>query len=355
MRLGPPASLMPVIKADAYGHGLLPVAQALATAGAKRFAVGIAAEGEELRKAGLNQQIIPLLGCLDKEDWEKARSLTPLIGSFADLETARQLAPVNGFWDIALKFDTGMGRLGFDPEETGSLIESLAAAPTLRPALAISHLACADMPDEAGFTQAQKTTFKQIFQLLKSHYPEICMSLANSAALCSGCNETEISRPGLALYGGNPLPGDCRCELEWAMSVSAPILQTRRLKPGQSVSYGRTFTADREMVVAIIGAGYAQGLNRALSNRMPVLVNGRRARQIGRICMGMSLIDITEAHDVGPGDRVWLLGGEASPGEKPVTAQELADILGTIPYEILCLMGSLNPRRYEGCASAERS
>lgn len=176
-------------------------------------------------------------------------------------------------------------------------------------------------------------------------------SLGNSAGAL-GLPETrlEACRPGLALYGGNPFAGTVwesrGSGLEWVMSVSSPILQVRRLKAGQSISYGRLFTAPAPMTVAVVAAGYATGYARSLSNRMDVLIHGRRAPQVGRICMSMLMADVSSLPETRAGDTAWLLGGAAAPGQRPVSAQEMADELGTVPYEILCLMGSVNPRVY---------
>lgn len=349
-RLGPAGELAPVIKSDAYGHGLLQVAQILDKAGAVRFAVGGAPEGEELRKAGFRQQILLLLGCLSPIDWEMAKKyeLTPLVGSFADLERASAL---HTRLSIAIKCDTGMGRLGFREDDAVLVAEKLRDSPLLEPVFVASHLACADMPGENEHTLEQIRLFENFYSILKSHFPKIGATLGNSAATIA-LNEHRYTyaRPGIALYGGDPFYGTAlqgaSGELEWAMSISAPIMQIRDLLPGQSVSYGRLFIATRPTRVAVVASGYATGVNRHLSNRMSALVNGIRVPQIGRVCMGMLMLDVSEIDGVEQGDDAWLMGGEAKNGQKAVDAQEIATLLDTIPYEILCLMGSLNPRVY---------
>ena len=352
-RLGQATAMMPVIKADAYGHGLLPVAQALAHCGAVRFAVGTVDEGLALRAAGLRQQIVLLLGARDAQEWQAAaaHNLTPLAGSFADLHLARAAAQVS----IAIKCETGMGRLGFNAKEMPHLLDVLRQSPQISPTLVLSHLSSADMPDEEAYTQAQIRQFAYMANALRSVFPELPRSLANSAATLR-LPEThyEICRPGIALYGGNPLAGTLWEEkghsLEWAMSVSAPVLALRHLSVGESVSYGRAFKATRPTRLAVVGSGYATGFARALSNHAEVLVNGFRAPQVGRVCMGMLMVDVTDAGAVQPGDNVWLMGGAAAPGQQAVSAQELASRLTTIPYEILCLMGATNRRVYSSTA-----
>lgn len=350
--LGEAENLMPVIKADAYGHGLLPVARALDEAGAHFLALGTIDEGLELRANGIGQRLLPLMGCVEASEWHKAiaNGLILLIRGFDDLAMLEAMLPVHENVEIALKFDTGMGRLGFDAEDLPRIMDILGRLRGIRPVMAVSHLACADMVDEAGHTETQLKKFERISGALAPRYPEIRFSLSNSAGVLSGLGARPgLHRPGLALYGGNPLypkRGGVSGALKWVMSVSAPILQIRNLEKGQSISYGKIYTAERAMKIAVIGAGYANGMARALSNRAEILIHGKRARQVGRICMGMMMADVSRVPEAGAGDRAWLLGGCARPGENAVTAQEMADLLGTIPYEILCHMGATNPRIY---------
>ena len=309
-RMGRPDRLMPVIKSDAYGHGMTEVAHALDAAGARHFAVGTVAEGICLRQDGLAQTILPLLGCQNDEDWQQASAcgLTPLITGFEALEKAAALSSPADPWGVAIKLDTGMSRLGFSAEDIPALLERLRACPGLKPTLANS----------AGTMGWPESRF-------------------------------ELCRPGFSLYGGNPFRGTAWEErgagLEPVMEVSAPLLQVRHLKPGEGISYGQTFIAPREMSVAVVGAGYATGYPRGASGRIHVLVNGRRAPQVGRICMGMFMIDVTGL-SARAGDLAWLLGGPAAPGETPVSIDELAEACGGFSYELLCLLGQGSPRVY---------
>lgn len=354
-RLGDASRLMPVIKSDAYGHGLVRVAETLTACGATRFAVGTVSEGLELRRGGFGQMLVPLLGCLDKGEWLEAiaNNLAPLAGSFADLELAAQAASELGAPEarIVLKCDTGMARLGFSSADLPQLLERLGRLP-LRPVMLVSHLACADDPGEESFTRRQLEGFAAFRRALAPLFPDLELSLENSAAtLRADLGRFDVARPGIAIYGGNPLAGTGLAArgdgFEWAMSVSAPVIHIRELAPGQSVSYGRTFTAPRPMRVAVLACGYANGISRRLSNNCSFLVAGRRAPQLGRVCMGMSLADISQIPSVMPGDRAWFMGGPAAAGDTPVTADELALALGTISYEILCSLGNLNQRVYE--------
>ena len=351
-RMGRPDRLMPVIKSDAYGHGMTEVAHALDAAGARHFAVGTVAEGICLRQDGLAQTILPLLGCQNDEDWQQASAcgLTPLITGFEALEKAAALSSPADPWGVAIKLDTGMSRLGFSAEDIPALLERLRACPGLKPTLAVSHFPCADMPEKEDFTRRQLEKFTAMTDSLRAAYPALKRSLANSAGTM-GWPESrfELCRPGFSLYGGNPFRGTAWEErgagLEPVMEVSAPLLQVRHLKPGEGISYGQTFIAPREMSVAVVGAGYATGYPRGASGRIHVLVNGRRAPQVGRICMGMFMIDVTGL-SARAGDLAWLLGGPAAPGETPVSIDELAEACGGFSYELLCLLGQGSPRVY---------
>ena len=354
-RMGQPQALMPVIKSDAYGHGLVPVARVLAEAGAQRFAVGTVSEGMALRDAGLRQTIVPLLGALTDVDWQGAvmQGLTPVVGNFDQLERAAAHCHAGRTLRVAIKCETGMGRLGFSEAELPQVIDRLRTTQGLEPVMVLSHFSCADVPEQEAYTQDQLRRFTAMSDALRGGFPEIKRSLCNTAGTI-GRPEAhfEICRPGISLYGGNPFTGTAwqdkgaRLGLEWAMSVSAPIIEVREVAEGRSVSYGRLFTAQKPATVAVVAIGYATAFNRSLSTRTAMLINGRRVPQVGRVCMGMIMADVTGLPPVRVGDTAWLVGGPAEPGQTPVTPQDIADLLGTISYEVLCLFGGMNPRVY---------
>ena len=354
-RMGQPQALMPVIKSDAYGHGLVPVARVLAEAGAQRFAVGTVSEGMALRDAGLRQAIVPLLGALTDVDWQGAvtQSLTPVVGNFDQLERAAAHCHAGRTLRVAIKCETGMGRLGFSEAELPQVIDRLRSVQGLKPVMVISHFSCADVPEQEAYTQDQVRRFSAMSDALRAVFPEIKRSLCNTAGTI-GRPEAhfEICRPGISLYGGNPFKGTswedkgAKLGLEWSMSVSAPVIEVRQVAEGRSVSYGRLFTAQKPATVAVVAIGYATAFNRSLSTRTAMLINGHRAPQVGRVCMGMIMADVTDLPPVRVGDTAWLVGGPAEPGQSPVTPQDIADTLGTISYEVLCLFGGMNPRVY---------
>lgn len=354
-RCGKAENLMPVIKSDAYGHGLLEVARCLAEAGARRFAVGYCDEGRFLRENGHKEGILPLMPPVSDEDWTLVRQcgLTPLLCTFEDVAKAGQVGSEADPMPVAVKLETGMHRLGFRQEDIPALIEQIKATPSITPSVCVSHCSCADIPEKQTYTAEQICLFSEMASKLLHAFPGIDRSLFNSAGTLETdfrCNICDIARPGYTLYGGNPFAGTEQehlgSDLEWAMSLSTVVLQVTKLRKGEYVSYGQAFVADKDMRLAVVGAGYANGVPRGLSNNLSALFHGRRVREVGRVCMNMMMFDVTDMPEVRAGDTVWLLGGEALPGETPVTPLEWADKVGSIAYEILCIVGATNPRVY---------
>lgn len=344
---------MAVIKADAYGHGILEAARVFWEEGCRFFATGTVAEGVFLRRAladagASGAAVLPLLGIVDERDVSASfeAGLLPLIhsgrqaGLLAGAHTGPSPLPV------AVKVETGMSRLGFRSAQTEELVASLRQAGNLEPALLLSHLAAADDPAQDASVAAQVASFLEIYGALRAFWPNIGVSLANSAAhlardtLLAALPPRHIARPGYALYGGNPFAGTSReClgkALEPAMEVVAPVLCVHDLPAGRSVSYGRTFTAPAAMRVAVIGAGYADGFSRGLSGRGGVCIRGERCPVLGRVCMQMHIVDVTRVSGAAAGDEVRLLGGT---GAGRITMEELARDWGTIPYEVFCILG----------------
>ena len=340
-----------VIKADAYGHGLIEVAGALEEEGADTFAVGTVGEALTLRNNGCEKRIIALLGPLDETDCFNAAkgAIIPFIGEFEQLEMLSKVVGAQGKKvRICLKFDTGMSRLGFSVTELDDLIKWLKEHPEIVPELASSHLATSDDPAYEDYISGQSEKFSYILETLGKAGYTLEASLANSAGILVH-DELHYSaqRGGIALYGANPLKGtrwsDLGNDLRPAMAVSTRIASIRKLKKGQAVSYGCTYVAEHDMTVAIVCAGYADGYSRHLSNTGEVCIKGRRAPILGRVCMQLCIVDVSHIPDVNFADRAYLLGGE---GEGRVTPDDLAGWWGTITYEVFCLLG-MNPKVYK--------
>lgn len=345
--------LMPVIKADAYGHDNLAVARVLSDEGVTVFAVGTVEEAYELRLAGINGRLVALMGFTEQDSLAElsAMSIVPLIHSPETLACAANSSePVV----VALKLDTGMGRLGFSPQQLPELIDFLRTKTHVRVDYFLSHLASADDSAQDGYTRRQALTFFTVAEQLRMLWPDAQTALVNSPGLLAWpelCAQDsalpkipgDLVRPGLALYGINPLAGTEREALGHGllpvMDVHAPVLGVHDLRAGQSVSYGATFTATRPMRVAVVGAGYADGFMRAQSCRGKVFVGDGFAPVLGRVCMQMTVVDITTLAAVRPGDRAWLLGAPEGASCSGVTVQDMACAAGTIPYEALCYLG----------------
>ncbi|MBI5519928.1 MAG: alanine racemase [Desulfovibrio sp.] len=338
-----------VIKADAYGHGLCEVARALAQEGCDTFAIGSVEEGvalrQFLRQEGITARVIALLGPVDAEDyaplWE--HEIIPFVGSFRQLETlAGQAARMGKALPVSLKFDTGMARLGFTGADVPRLLERLREAPLVRPVMASSHLATADDPGAVEFVLEQGRRFEDIVSALAQGGYPVEANLANSAGILAHKKlHHQSQRGGIALYGANPFAGTSWEHLgkglAQAMEVRTKIVSVHPLKKGQSISYGATYRAERDMTVAIVAAGYADAYSRGLSGKgAQMLIGGRRVPQIGRVCMQLCACDVSEVPDARPGDWAVLLGGE---GPLAISADELASWWGTISYEVFCLLG----------------
>ena len=345
-------TLMPVIKADAYGHGVIRAAKELSSLGITWAAVGSISEGAAVRDSGFQGNIIALLG-LDRSSealpLAQAKRVIPLVHNWEGLQTIAaflQSAGKNPPMDIAVKVDTGMARLGFSLSEIEAVSQFLVEHPTLNPLVQISHFSVADEPEQDAYTRRQADIFFRAAAILHRRFPSMRCSLGNTAGLLSHADIAgDLCRPGISLYGYNPLFGTMREEegkgLLPVMEVTAPLLSIHPLHAGESLGYGRSYTAPSERMVGWVGIGYADGYRRTSLPRGCMCVNGVRVPVIGRVAMQMTCIDLTPLLDkkghlpVKPGDDVYVLGG---PGDA-VTAQDLAGWWDTIPYEVTCLLG----------------
>jgi len=335
--------MMSVVKADAYGHDIVRVAGTLFAEGARTFAVGTVGEGVLLRKALPQAAICSLLGPILPEDYRNLVffNITPVIHSWDQLIRLAESLTSRDQLGICLKFDTGMGRLGFNSDLSGAIVDFFRSNPGLNPQIIISHLACADNPDMKHRVIQQVETFNAVSQFFNQAGFKHKRSLANSAAILNVPEAmADMVRPGIALYGGNPFAGTY-CEdkglcLKQAMGVSAQVLSVHQLLRGQGISYGLTFTAPRDMRVAIIGCGYADNYSRSLSNKAWMQYNGQRLPVLGRVCMQLTAVDVSSVPKITPGDQVFVLGGD---GPGSIDVHELACWWQTISYEVFCLLG----------------
>jgi alanine racemase len=342
--------VMAVVKADAYGHGVVAVSRTLEAAGVEQFAVACLEEGIELREAGIVRPILVFGGCYPGQEEAFVRyNLSAALLSLADLEriNAFGLARDSRF-PVHLKCDSGMGRVGFLPAEIQELARRLQQSGGLQVAGLMSHLACADEL-QAEATSVQIRVFRDILARLRAEGifpPEI--HLGNSAGLAAwDLPEATLVRPGIMLYGGYPSAEFTpRLDLRPVMTFSTQIAQLRTLSAAQGISYGHTYKTLGPTRVATLPVGYADGYNRLFSNCGEVLVRGQRAPVIGRVCMDWIMVDVSAIAGAAVGDRVTLLGAD---GNERISAEDWAEKLGTINYEVFCRVSQRVPR-YPGPA-----
>ena len=345
--------VMAVIKADAYGHGAVAVANCLAQCGADWFGVASVEEAAELRAAGITQPIL-LLGGLymsDPADLVKYQ-LTPTVSSTARLDTYAECARRYGRpIEFHLKVDTGLGRLGVPPERLAAFLEHYRSLEGVRLTGLLTHLASAE-DLVATQTELQGERFRAALAQLKSAgiEPELT-HVSNSGALLSGREFPEnMVRIGALLYGycmPLVLPPDKHLPdipaFEPALTFKSRVVYLKDVPSGTPLGYGEAFHTRRPSRIATVPVGYADGLIRALSNRGHAIVGGKLARLVGNISMDLSLLDVTDIPGVNVGDEVILVGQSQ---QVSITALDIAQLLGTVPYEVLCLIGKRVPRLY---------
>lgn len=345
------APVMAVVKADAYGHGAVPVALALAEAGATRFAVATADELHELRNAGMCGPIL-VLGFVSKHEYPSLLYNEGLsaIYSLEQAQALSQAAACSGcLATVHIKIDSGMSRIGFPMDEQSvEDIFTISQLPAIRIGGVFSHFACADEP-QSPYNQRQLAAFREMVQRCRQRGVEFpLIHMANSAAaLTMPEARFDMVRAGIALYGYYP---DALLDqgqgLKPVMTVNARITRVFSVPAGTGVSYGCIWTAPRDSVIATLPLGYADGVPRLLSNRGHVLIAGKRAPIVGRVCMDQFMVDVTDIvreHPLSPGDKAVFLGCQ---GEECITAEEIATQAETVHYELLCHLGSRLPRNY---------
>lgn len=343
--LTPSVLLMSVVKADGYGHGAEAVARVALSAGASWLAVATLEEGIQLRKAGIDSPVLLFGPAISKEEVEAValHHLQPTVCSF---DQARRFSEA-GLPGMAvhLKVDTGMSRLGAAPREVEDLVRALSGLPNITVASLYSHLATADAADPAT-THHQLRRFTEVVRILGAHgaRPPL-VHLANSAAtLGSPGTHFNLVRIGLAQYGIYPAPHlRSSVSLQPALDVKTRIVFVKTVPAGTGISYGHTFRTGRLTRLATVAIGYADGVPRGLSNKLDVLVRGRRVRQVGTITMDQCLIDVTDVPEAIEGDIATLLGQD---GTESIWAGEWAERLETIPYEIVSRLSGRLPRVY---------
>jgi alanine racemase len=343
------ARILAVIKADAYGHGAPEVSLALEAAGVDLLGAAMVEEGAEVRRAGVRSPIL-VLGVAQREQlpYYRRYRLTPVVSGLDQLVMWRDwlTGPGGYVQPVHLQVDTGMTRLGIGETELPAALEIVRASPHLELAGLLSHLAEADLLESPRTSEQERRFARVVGALTPEERRGALVHLANSAAaLHRPASRRDLVRLGLALYGHDPagrFPG-----LRPVMSVKTRTVLVREISPGTRVSYGGRWTAERPSRIGVLPVGYADGYAWRLTGKAEALVRGRRAPVVGAVSMDMIFVDLTDVpgEPVGVGEEVVLLGPQG--GERiPVT--ELAEQVGTIPYELLCLLGLRLARHYVG-------
>lgn len=323
--------IMGVVKADAYGHGLLPVAEVLIQQGVEFLGVATIAEAVELRK---KFKKVPIL-VLSEPDSKEATLVSKykLIQTIYTYDFAEKLARASKQpCPVHIKVDTGMNRIGLMPNEVSAFIERLSKLKNIFVEGLFTHFACADKPGDP-LNDFQINTFKQVVAAVKPKLKKLkYVHAANSAAVQNfKASHFDLVRVGISLYKN-------------VLSFKSRVAYVKTVKSGSPISYGSTFITKRETKVATVSAGYADGYSRLLSNKGKVLINGQEYPIIGTICMDMFMVDVSGS-SVKIGDEVVLIGRS---GDKQLTAQYIANLLNTIDYEVLCNVSKRVPRVYLG-------
>ncbi len=344
--LSPDTLFMAVIKADAYGHGVVKVARTILDAGVDEIAIATLSEGIELREAGITAPIM-ILGAINTAEEVKQiieYKLEPTLCTPQQaLVFADTVASLNTNLSVHLKLDTGMSRLGTNWQNAVDYVEYIQQFNHLQIKSIYSHLATADDEDKT-FMYTQHDRFKQVIEALKSANIDLPrLHLANSAGTLNDRSlHYDMVRIGLALYGLYPSPHlQHKPKLQPPLEVKARITQIKTLPANTGVSYSHTFVTKKKTKIAIVGIGYADGIPRLLSNKMQVIINGKLANQIGNITMDQLMLDVSDFPEIKVGQIVTLLGKEK---DIVITADDWANTIGTISWEILCGFKNRLPR-----------
>lgn len=347
--IGPSVELFAVIKANAYGHGLVPVAQTVLKHGVSRLAVGRLGEGLELRQAGITAPVLAL--CYLMPDELRVAVECDLVPAVGEMESALVVSELGAARrkpvPVHVKIDTGMGRYGVMPDEAVAFFNQIATLPGLVVEGIFTHFASAEARDKT-FTREQFQIFQDVLaELSAAGHPMPLLHAANSAAALD-LPETHLGavRSGLALYGLYPSNEVSHAlPLKPALTLKSHVASVRQLPAGASISYGRTFITPRPMPVALVPIGYGDGYHRLLSNRGAVLINGQRAPIVGRVCMDQVVVDTSGCGPVALNDEVVLIGEQ---GNECITVEEIAGWAETISYEVTTSLLARLPRFFKG-------
>lgn len=348
-KIPPGCKVLAVVKANAYGHGSIEISRELVNAGVDMLGVATVNEGVLLRDAGIEKDIL-VLGVINEDcvpDIIKWR-MTPVVYTLPLAELLSDAAVHAGVTlPVHVKIDTGMKRIGVDSDDAVDFVSAISKFKGIRIDGVMSHFAEADL-DDKDFVMEQFGRFMSSCKGMEQAGIRIPLKhVANSAAIID-MKETHLDmvRPGIMLYGYSPSPRlEKKVDLKHVMAVKSRIIYLKRVPPKTGISYGRIFTTSRETMVATLPVGYADGYSRSLSNTGQVIIRGMRAPVIGRVCMDMTMVDVTDIPGAAVGDEVTIIGGMDDKGTG-ISANDIARWTGTISYEVLCRIGERVDRMY---------
>ncbi len=347
-----------VVKADAYGHGAIEVSKRLLEEGISYFAVAFTGEAKELRNAGINVPIIVLFDRAEIKDFFDFQLIPVISNTETALSLSNEAKKRAAIIKVHIKIDTGMGRLGLNGHDVFKEIITISKMPYIEIEGLLSHFSEADLSDRS-FANQQLERFNAVRESIsKKIKRKIFSHIANSAAVLT-FEESHLDavRPGIMLYGYSPIKSMERrakskeseknkpqaIDLIPAMTIKTRLLCIRNVPSGTPISYGRTFITKRQSRIGVLAIGYADGYSRFFSNKAEVLVRGKRAPIVGRVCMDLTMIDLTDIEEARENDEVVIIGQQ---GDEKITADELADKANTISYEILTSLGNRSRRIY---------
>ena len=347
--LPPECEIMAVVKADAYGHGAVTLANIALASGATWLGVARCLEGAALRQHGIRAPIL-VLGPTWPEEIDALihHRLTPTIGNCDDAGRLNQQAARQGLtYPMHLKVDTSMSRYGLLPRDCPDFLDRLGEWPHLHLQGVMTHLATADAPDDGGGTRRHLRDFHNVLQAATGRgvKPRYVHAAGSAGIFRYPESHGNLVRPGISLYGSHPFPSHRACALRPVLKWTTRVVRVQSVPAGTGVSYGHSFVTRRTSRLGTLPLGYADGLDRSLSNLGEVLVRGRRVPMVGRVCMGLCVIDLTDVPQAQVGDQAVLIGDQ---GQDLLTVDDMAARCGRIPYELLCGIGQQVPRRYLG-------
>ncbi len=346
----------PMVKSNGYGHGDIEVARICEQVGVSGVGVALLEEGIRLRKSGISCDIFVFGPILDEAVGELVtHRLVPVIGQWPELRALKKVIGDSGSVDVHIKFNTGMNRLGFPIQESDRLVNFFESEKNINLAGICSHLSDGDdVGVVGGVSERQIEALVDLEKKFLKFSPIV--HLWNSSGWFSMLkHKSELEavsqwgvRPGIAIYGVQPLETEIFTELKPAMILESEIVTIQKVLKGQSVSYGSTWTADKDTLVGVIPIGYADGYSRAFSRKGQMIVGGQKVPVLGVICMDYTMVNLTDLN-IDPkqdlGKEVILLGRQ---GDQKITAEELAEVIDTIPYEIITCIGRRVPREFKG-------